>query len=181
MEIDLPLSTANVSGPYAGSIRDGLMIWREDKSLMAAIVPTNEGTFAIRALPPGKYHAGSVLSYLYGTAALAEFDLAEGEARTLDLDLLAPTQCRVGYLLVQVVDENGTTREDAQVRLDGPLGLIEPLQSAQGTYAFIATPGPQVLQVTAPGCVPATRPVTLTGAEMGDVTPQTILVRLEPR
>ncbi|MBN1360674.1 MAG: sigma-70 family RNA polymerase sigma factor [Sedimentisphaerales bacterium] len=178
LAIDLPPATARVAGHVAGSAADGLVLWRDDKSVMAAIVPGPGGTFAIEALPAGQYRVGPALSYLYDTPALVEFDLADGQARALELNPTGQTQ--IAHLLVQVVDHNGVMREDAEVRLDGPLGAIEPLGSAHGSYAFLAAPGPQTLRVSVMGYAAVERPVTLQATGLAtEPAPQTVLVRLE--
>jgi hypothetical protein len=181
MATDVPRSTAEISGSLRDDLRDRLTLWREDKSVVGAILPADDGTFTLSGLPAGQYCVGSALSYLYGTPALAEFDLRDGERRTLDLSAPGAGTSEVAYLIVQVVDDSGTVRDDAQVHLEGPLGTAEPLQSTQGSYAFLTAPGEQTLRVAAPGYAAIEKPVTLKGAKLADTAPQTVLVRLGHR
>jgi len=179
--LDVPRFSANLSGRIIGDKVQSAALWREHKDVIAGILPTGDGVYAVENLPAGHYFVGDALSLLYDLVAIAEFTLAEGENKILDLDLSARPKTAVATVTVQVVDETGSLRDDAEVRLAGPLGVIEPAQSASAGYVFLTAPGDQVLRVEAPGYKPVSRNVTIKDPGPRPSRSQTITVRLDKR
>lgn len=181
ISLDVPKLSANLSGHIIGDKVQTAVLWREHKDVVAGILSSADGVYAVDNLPAGRYFVGDNLSLLYDLPAIAEFTLAEGESKTLDLDLSAKPKAAVTMVTVQVVDETGSLRNDAEVRLAGPQGVIEPAQSASTGYIFLTTPGDQVLRVEAPGYKPVSRNVTLKDASPRPSKSQTITIRLDKR
>ncbi len=181
LSLDVPRFSARLSGRIAGDKVQTASLWREHKDVIAGILPSGDGTYTVDNLPAGRYFVGDTLSLLYDLPAVAEFTLAEGESKTLDLTLSAKSKIAVTTVTVQVVDETGSLRSDAEVRLAGPLGVIEPAQSASTGYVFLTTPGEQVLRVEAPGYKPVSRNVILKDIGPRLSKPQTITIRLDKR
>ena len=181
ISLDVPTFSANLSGRLIGDKAQSASLWREHKDVIAGILPTGDGVYAVENLPAGRYFVGDALSLLYDLPPIAEFTLAEGESKTLDLDLSARPKTAVTTVTVQVVDETGSLQNDADVRLAGPLGVIEPAQSASLGYIFLTTPGDQVLRVEAPGYKPVSRSVTIKDPGPRPSKSQPITIRLDKR
>jgi len=181
LSLDVPEASARLSGRIVGNGVQTAVLWREHKDVTAGILPSGDGTYTVDNLPAGRYFVGDTLSLLYDLPTIAEFTLAEGESKTLDLNLSAKPKAVVTMVIVQVVDETGSLRSDAEVRLAGPLGVIEPAQSASTGYVFLTAPGEQVLRVEAPGYKPVSRNVALKDTGPRPSKSQTITVRLNRR
>jgi len=181
VSLDVPKLSARLAGHIVGDKVQSASLWREHKDVIAGILPSGDGVYAIENLPAGRYFVGDTLSLLYDLPPIAEFTLAEGESKILDLDLSAKSKTAVTTVIVQVVDETGSLRNDAEVRLAGPLGVIEPAQSAPAGYIFLTAPGEQVLRVEAPGYKPVSRNVTIKDAGPRPSESPTITVRLDKR
>ena len=181
LSLDLPACRAGISGSIRGSAARIFVLWREQKDIFAILTPEKNGAYRVERLPAGRYWIGDISCALYHLPPMAEFSLGEDEKKTLDLDLSAEQARQTGFVLVQAVDEGGLLCEAAQIRLEGPLGPAEPVQSedtGQGP-GFLTVPGEHTLRVTAPGYRDVVQKVRVRPFDPHAGGPQTLLVCLD--
>jgi carboxypeptidase family protein len=147
---DIPHGTAQITGRITGASEGILTLWREGKGVFGNLRPDSEGYFAVGDLPSGRYTIGFARGSLYGAPVLADFSLADGDLRTLDLDVTT-SGSEMAFAVVQVLDGSGRSRRDGRIWLEGPSGRIEPVHFDAAGHRFMAAPGPQKLQVEVPG------------------------------
>ena len=124
-------------------------MWRQDKKVIAYVIPDEEGTFKIENLPPGQYSIGSNLMYEKGT--LATFELLKGQTKTVDLDISNLFDQPLASLHTLVITDNGIPLPGADVWLEGQVGTIEPItRSSQGQF-FLTEPGDYILHAVYAG------------------------------
>jgi hypothetical protein len=149
LTVRIPKGTAGIKGLISGKIIMGQTIWTQDKLIVAFLIPDEKGGFKLDNLPAGHYYVGG--NMLIDSAALLEFELADGEQKTLDINVPDSPKNQSNPLLVLVLDENGTPLLGTKARLLSGKSVIEPIvNSSQGIY-FTAEQGTYTLQVDFPG------------------------------
>ncbi len=179
ISLEIPKASAKITGRIHADAGQEVVFWRAQKDIVAAITPAQDGAYAVASLPVGRYFVGDTLSLLYDMPAPAEFSLREGENKTVDLDLSGLSKSQPALLAVQVVDENGGMCPDAHVRLDGPLGAVEPMSRAEAVFVFLTVPGEHTLHVEAPGYRKVNRPIAVKSYEPRGGKAQNVVVCLE--
>jgi hypothetical protein len=158
----------------------GQTIWIQDHSIVASLIPDKQGGFKLDNLPAGHYYVGG--NMLIDSAALLEFELAEGEQKVLDINIPDnPFKKQTGTLQVIVLDENGALIPGAEVRLLSGESVIEPMiDSSQGIY-FMAEQGAYTLKVNFPGYKAVTQQVSIEKFDQKNIQAlrKPVLVRLE--
>ncbi len=173
----LPQQTARLSGSL-GTSRQSCFLWQDTQESVITIVTDEQGAYSVDNLPVGTYFAGTAIHMLYNSPAIAQITLEAGQDRQFSPDLTASNNEQLATLMVQVIDDNGTIRNDASLSLAGDLGDIAPFNSIQGNYMFMATCGHHILHVVADGYPPIEKAVTLPQTELG-TPPQSIQIRLK--
>jgi uncharacterized GH25 family protein len=177
--IPMPKSTSGIHGHLTGKFPAGQTIWTRDKSIVGNIMPDAGLNYKLDNLPAGHYYVGG--NMLIDSAALLEFDLADGEQKILDINVPDSPKNQSSPLLVLVLDENGAPLLGAEVRLLGGESVIEPIvDSSQGIY-FMAEQGAYTLQVNFPGYKAVTQQVSVARFDPKNIQAfrKPILVRLE--
>ena len=178
--VRIPKCTAGIKGLISGKIIMGQTIWTQNKSIVASLIPDEKGGFKLDNLPAKHYYVGG--NMLIDSAALLEFDLADGEQKVLDVNVPDSPKNQSGPLRVMVLDENGSPLLGAGVRLLDGEGVIEPIvvDSSQGIY-FMAEQGTYTLQVNFPGYKAATQQVSIERFDPKNIQAlrKPVLVRLE--
>jgi len=155
-----------------------LVMWRQDKKVIAYVIPDEEGTFKIENLPAGQYSIGGNL--MYSKSILATFELIEGQTKTVDLDISNLFDQAIASLHTLVISDNGIPLSGADVWLEGNTGEINPaIVSSQGIY-FLTEPGDYILHAVYAGYKEAITNIYL---EAKDITTSrqdsTVFIRLE--
>ncbi|TKJ33320.1 MAG: hypothetical protein CEE38_20955 [Planctomycetes bacterium B3_Pla] len=177
--MEVPESTAGVSGKIVGNTPSGLAFWREGMDVFGAISMGREGAYKIENLPSGTYFIGSVFGLLNNMSKLAEFKLLPGRNEIVDLDLTGHIEQKMAYLVAQVMDERNQLRGDAEVWLERDSQPIETWQSTPQGHIFLTVPGKYVLHVAAQGYRKVEKSIALDAFEPGVGRPKTMLVHLE--
>jgi RNA polymerase sigma factor (sigma-70 family) len=151
VSVDLPAWKASVSARIGGGGSRTLVLWREQKDVFALVQSGPDGACRAQHLPAGRYFIGEASCALYDVPPMAELQLQDGQETALDLDLSAATAGQTGFLLVQAVDEQGWVCDGAQIRLEGPLGVVEPVYTDEIGRGFLTVPGSHTLSVQAAG------------------------------
>jgi hypothetical protein len=177
--IRIPKCTAGIRGRVTGKYLSGQTVWTKDRTVIGHIQPDENGNYKLDNLPAGQYMLGG--NMLIDSAALLEFELADDEQKTLDIDVPDAPPYRMGSLQVIVLDENGAPIPGPDIRLLGKNSAIEPIaNSGQGIY-FIAEPGTYTMQTSFPGYKTAEQQVSVETWDLLKIKqpPKPILVRLE--
>ena len=163
MTFDLPAATASISGLLNTPPNQSLILWNEDSTVSAFL--TREGeTYRIDHLPAGSYVIGDRL--LKAHAPIAAFSLAEGEAKTLAIDL-TDWSPDVGVLFVSVADRQGRLLRHTEAWLKGPGGPHGPSPApGDDGLTFVAPPGEYVLAVMCEDYQPYTETMSLTATAL---------------
>jgi len=179
--VPIPKSISGIHGHLTGKIPVGQTIWTGDKSIVGTMMPNADFNYKLDNLPAGHYYVGG--NMLIDSAAILEFDLADGEQKVLDInvpdDPLKNKQ--TGVLLVMALDENGASLLGADVHLLGGESVIKPMiDSSQGIY-FMAEQGAYTLQVDFHGYKTVTHQVSIERFDPKNrqVFRKPVLVRLE--
>jgi hypothetical protein len=180
MTVRIPKCTAGIKGLISGKIIMGQTIWTQDKSIVASLIPDEKGSFKLDNLPAGHYYVGG--NMLIDSAALLEFELADGEQKVLDVNIPDnPLKKQTGALQVIVLDENGSLIPGVEVHLLGGEGMIEPVTNSGGRIYFMAEQGAYTLQVNFPGYKAITQQVSIERFDQKNMQAlrRPFLVRLE--
>jgi len=179
--VEMGKNPAKVVGRLAGESQQGLVIWRQDKKVMADIRPGEDGAFRIDSLPPGQYSIGGSLMYHYNKGALATFELMEGQTKAVDLDISNLFDQSFASLQSLIISNNGIPLSGAEVWLEGATGEIDPvIVSSQGQF-FLAEPGDYTLHAVYAGYKEAITNIYLEAKDITTASRQdsTVFVRLE--
>jgi len=178
--VRIPKCTAGIKGLISGKIIMGQTIWTQDKSIVASLIPDEKGGFKLDNLPAKHYYVGG--NMLIDSAALLEFELADGEQKVLDVNIPDnPLKKQTGALQVIVLDENGSLIPGVEVHLLGGEGMIEPITNSGGRIYFMAEQGAYTLQVNFPGYKAITQQVSIERFDQKNIQAlrRPFLVRLE--
>jgi RNA polymerase sigma factor (sigma-70 family) len=178
LSVDLPAGRSGVSGNIRGGGSRSLVVWREQKDVFAIVQPAPDGAYRMQHLPAGRYFIGEAACALYDVPPMAEMQLQEGQETTLDLDLSTATAGQTGFVLVQAVDEHGWVCDNAQIRLEGPLGAVEPVYAGDIGRGFLTVPGPHALSVQASGYQDVARKVNVRPFDPYAGRPQNLVICL---
>jgi hypothetical protein len=181
ISIDLPETTARVSGHVRGATPGWLALWQAGHRVWKTVQLADDGTFAVEDLPAGSYVIGSDAAFTAGMPVMAEFTLEPGQDRHIDISVVNAADQTRGFLIVHVADERGRLRDDARVRLEGQSHTIEPRVASGGLYSFFAPVQPHTVHVEVSGYDKVTRPVTLEPFEASSSKRQSVLIRFEGR
>jgi protocatechuate 3,4-dioxygenase beta subunit len=138
INIRIPKCTAGIHGRLTGKYPGWQTVWTKDKTVVGNIQPDENGNYKLDNLPAGQYLLGG--NMLIDSAALLEFELTEGEQKTLDIDVPEAPPYRMGSLQVLVLDENGVPLTGAEAWLQGGTGIIEPIARTGGGFYFFTEP-----------------------------------------
>jgi hypothetical protein len=177
--IRIPYYSSGIRGRLTGKYKTAMTIWTKNKSIVAPLIPDLNDDYKLNNLPAGHYYVGG--NMLIDSAALLEFDLADGEQKILDINVPDSPKNQSGPLLVLVLDENGVPLLGTKARLLGGENVIEPIvDSSQGIY-FTAEKGTYKLQVDFPGYKAATQQVSIERFDPKNIQAlrKLVLVRLE--
>jgi len=123
--LPIPSGSCSISGMVSSSKDQPLLLWNTEKTITVHISPPGE-PYRIDRLPAGHYMIGNY--FVAELAPLAEFSLADGEHKTIDLNTDNwPTD--IGHLVVHVINDTGIILSHADTWLEGASGRVEPLSS----------------------------------------------------
>jgi hypothetical protein len=179
--IQMPDCSSGIRGRLSGKFKAAQTLWTQDKSIVASLMPDANDNYKLDNLPAGHYYVGG--NMLIDSAALLEFDLADGEQKVLDVNVPDIPKNQIGSLQAMVLDENGSPIPGADVRLQGVAGVIKPVDdSSQGVY-FIAEPGTYTLRASFLGYKWAEQQVSVESFDSKTVRNlrKPLLVRLEKK
>ncbi len=158
VEVDIPCGTGTVSGAFITDSGQPLIMWNSQKTVTAHISPEG-GTYRIEKLPAGHYAIGNY--FLTDRAPVLDFELQEGQARTVDIDLTAWSP-DLALLSLRVTNSGGIFLNHADVWLEGLTGQINPMESSRDSYGLMAPTSSYTLFVRCDGYRVYSEPVTLT-------------------
>ncbi len=181
LPLDLPAWKASVSVRMQGAGARTFVLCREQKDVVALLQPDQSGVCHVSHLPAGQYWIGDISSALYDLPPITRFGLQEQEEKLLNLDLSTAQAGQTGFVIVQAVDEAGWLCDAARIQLEGPLGPVEPLPSADTGRGpgFLTVPGPHTLQVRAAGYQAAARTLNVKPFDPQLARPQTVVICLD--
>ncbi len=179
VSLQIGKSTAKVLGQFAGESQQGLVMWRQDKKVIAYVIPDEDGTYKIENLPPGQYSIGGNL--MYDKSTLATFELLKGQTKTVDLDISNWLDQPVASLHTQIISNNGIPLSGAEVWLEGATGEIDPVAISSDGQFFLAEPGDYTLHAVYAGYTEAITNIYLEAKDTTTARRQdsTVFVRLE--
>jgi hypothetical protein len=177
---ETPEADAQVTGRIPIASESTYALWREGKGFLGYLRPDSGGYFTIENLPRGKYALGPSEALRHDVLALveAQFVLGAGEHRAVD-PAVAASPIPMAFAQVEVFDESGRSRRDANIWLEGPAGRVEPVHFNAGGHCIVATPGSQTLHVEVPGYRRVQRDVTLEASPAAAGWPQRVQVHLK--
>jgi len=157
IELDIPPAIGSVSGAFVTDTDQPLIMWNSTRTVTVHVRP-RDGAFAIEHMPAGHYTVGNY--FLTDRAPVLEFDLQEGEAKIVDIDMnrWSPD---LGFLAFCVVGRDGLLLNHADVWLEGPRGRIDPEKGSSDDYRFIPPSGDYTLFVQCQGYATHIERVTL--------------------
>ena len=177
--IEIPSGTGTVSGAVLNEVGGTLFLFSQDRTLSVRIDGSG-GYYRITGLSAGDYFVGN--PYLLDKAPLAQFHLADGENKILDIDTWKWSGANQGLLSVQVVSTLGRPLNAAAVWLEGSFGRIDPLIKTDREQVLIAPAGPATLHVSQPGFQSQQRQVQIQANNLLALVPlrPVIQIVLEP-
>ena len=177
--LDIPSGTGTVSGAVLNEVGGRLFLFSRDRAL-SVWIDGSGGYYRITGLPAGDYLVGNL--YLLDKAPLAQFHLAEGENKIVDIDAWKWSVANQGLLSVQVISTLGRPVNDATVWLEGPFGRVDPLIKTDREQVLIAPAGPATLHVSQPGFQSQQRQVQIQANSLLALVPlrPVIQIVLEP-
>jgi len=179
VSLQIGKNMAGVLGQFVGESQQGLVIWRQDKKVIAYVIPDEDGTFKIENLPPGQYSIGGNL--MDSRYTLATFELLKGQTKTVDLDISNWLDQPVASLHTQIISNNGIPLSGAEVWLEGATGEIDPIAISSDGQFFLAEPGDYILHAVYAGYKEAITNIYLEAKDTTTARRQdsTVFVRLE--
>ncbi len=177
--LNLSKCTASVSGLLIAD-SEGLHLWRSDEKVTAYLRKDDAGSYSLDHLPAGRYCVGNY--WLRNSGQVLEFDLAEGQNLTLDVDAGSLLLGQAAYLYVIVVAEDGVPLSDVKLWLEGPAEHLAPARETKPGFLFVAAgPGQYTVRAVGPGYKETARTVTLETRplEAVSITDSTLILRLE--
>jgi len=156
--IKLPQCTSGIFG-HINRKPDNSSIYSEDKKIIAAIGPDDNGNYKLENLPAGKYHFG--INSRTNSESLIDFELTRGEQKEINIDILDIPSPHPGILTAVALDENGIPLNFADVRLETGDSVIDPSSNSGNSIYFSAEPGAYTLRASYPGYKDFTKPVTV--------------------
>ncbi|MBP8302568.1 MAG: carboxypeptidase regulatory-like domain-containing protein [Phycisphaerae bacterium] len=151
--VQVPAGTAVLTGDLKSDGQQTLVLIRSDGQVMAYVYAEGGPQYRIEGLPAGTYSICSAPAQ-DDKAPLLTINLAEGQAKRIDIDTSQWTSAPVGLLFVQVVAPDGIPSTTSRAWLEGLGKRIEPVQGLSEGHTFAAQPGLYMLHVTQPGLVP---------------------------
>ena len=172
--------TASVSGLLIIDSQRQLFLWRSDEKVTAYLRKDDAGSYRLDHLPAGRYYVGKY--WLRNSAQVLEFELAEGQNLTLDVDAGSFFLRQVAYLSLIVVGEDGVPVSDVKVWLEEPAGNLAPATETKPGFLFIAAgPGQYTIRAVGAGYKDTARSITLETRpiDSASLTDSTLILRLE--
>ncbi len=117
--------TASLKGRFITNSKDSQALWMDGKEIVCYIEPNTNGNYELNHLPAGRYHLSS--DYSVNSETLLDIDLAEGEPKTIDLDIINMSKNRNGSLHVFILDESGIPLATGNIYLEGNKTKIAPV------------------------------------------------------
>ena len=161
--LTVPTGNSTVRGMMSGELRKGggVLLWREDKRIVATVNAKENGVYEVNGLPEGTYKIGSLTTI--GEYILKEFILYDGQSVTIDIDT-------PGIVLIKVADENGNPLSSGvSVWLEGAGRRVDGIETQNMGYVCMAEPGNYVLKVSRGGKV-LTQNVVIGGGKQGSAS-----------
>jgi len=179
--VEMGKNPAKVVGRLSGESQQGLVIWRQDKKVMADIRPGEDGAFRIDSLPPGQYSIGGSLMYHYNKGALATFELMEGQTKAVDLDISNLFDQSFASLQTLIISNNGIPLSGSEVWLEGDTGEIDPVMVSSQGQSFLTEAGNYTLHAAYPGYTESITNIYLEAKDITAARPQDsiVFIRLE--
>jgi hypothetical protein len=175
----MPKSTASISGKLTGDTRV-VSFWSSDEKLTGMLRAGNDDSFRAANLPAGKYLAGFNNSMM--KKVIAEFELAAGQEKTIELDTSELQIGKIAILHIQIVDGNGIPFGSAEVWLAREGKTIEPYMNSDSEMIFGCAEGNYTLHVAHPDYKDVSMEVELKAQDLkatrAKVPP--LYIRLEP-
>jgi hypothetical protein len=165
-----PQGTAAVRGTVDGKLREligrgGIQLYSTESRRRDSVRLDDAGRFELTNLPAGEYTLG-MLRLRNGLLplALAQFRLAEGETKTLDVtsDSVPPSELSKEAVKVSVFTPEGIPLPGCEIRLAGPAGLPplpKPTHTQGATKSFALPPGSYTFVATYLGAMSAPQTV----------------------
>jgi hypothetical protein len=178
--VRMPYCSSGINGRLTGRYAAAMTLWIKDKSIIAHLRPDPNFNYKLNNLPAGHYYIGG--NMLVDSDALLEFELADGEQKTIDVNVSdTPLKKETGSLQVMVLDENGALTSGARVSLQGSAGIVEPAVNSGEIVYFMTEQGTYTLQVSFPGYKTVTQQVSIERFDQKNIQAlrKPFLVRLE--
>ena len=169
--------TASLKGRFITNSYNTHALWRDGKKIVCYINADVNGNYELNNLPSGKYHLSSDPSM--NSETLLDIDLAEGEHKTIDMDVVNMLRNGNGCLYVFVLDESGIPITTGNIYLEENKTKIEPVNFAFSapSFQFAAEPGTYNVHVIFDGYRETIKPVEVKKTDKGQSN--IVFIRLE--
>jgi len=165
LTIEVPKSTSTLRGAIFGELK-WIMMWRQDKEVLAYLRAGIDGRYEVKNLPGGEYLIGG--NMMLDEGAILSVSIATNEDKDLDIDTSALSDLRYTYLTVFAVDEDGIPIPNATMQLLRGELAIEPVANSKGGQYFVSEPGEYTLIVSYPGYTDVVQQVVLQKRESSE-------------
>ena len=157
VNLTVPAGSASVGGAFQSSVSQPFALWNADQTVTAHI-RSGLSRYHIDHLPAGRYRIGHTI--IGDLVPLVEFTLLEGEQKVLDLNTDTwPTD--MGFLTLNVANEEGQILSQAVIWLDSDSGRIDPTWDWGWHLSFCPPVGEYVLMVQCEGYQTYTAAITI--------------------
>jgi protocatechuate 3,4-dioxygenase beta subunit len=165
LNVMIPAGSASLSGKVISNDSNGaertLVLRSTDQTVTMSVRPSLDGSYRIENLPAGDYTIGGASVAFDRHSVLTEVSLGQGEHKSLDIHIPGPGVSRDGYLVVQVISEDGLPLAGATVWLDRSGQAIYPHFDTDKSKSFAGEAGEYLLHAQHPGFVPVRQRVLM--------------------
>ncbi|MHC4528876.1 MAG: hypothetical protein ACYS29_13455, partial [Planctomycetota bacterium] len=173
LNVMIPAGSASLSGKIISDDSKNpeptLVLRNTDQTVIMPVHPSLDGTYRVQNLPAGDYTIGGASAALDRHSVLTEVSLGQGEHKSLDIHIPGPGVSRDGYLVVQVISEDGLPLAGTTVWLDRSGRAIYPLFDTGKGKSFAGQAGEYLLHAQQPGFTPVRQRVRMKAKDQCNV------------
>lgn len=161
LNVMIPAGSASLAGKViSGDSKNPehtLVLRSTDQTIRMSVISSSDGGYRLANLPAGDYTIGSA----WTDFRTQEVSLGRGEHKSLDVHIPDPGVSRDGYLVVQVISEDGLPLTGTTVWLDRSGQAIYPHFDTDKGKSFKGQAGEYLLNAQHPGFAPVRQRVLM--------------------
>ncbi len=174
--LPVPTGTAVFSGVLLESMELAPVLFSDEHHLAVLLQTTEDGFFYVENLPAGRYFIGN--PYLQSKAPYAEFEIAVGARKVVDINPESWSNPGQGLLAVLVTDAQQAPVPMAEAWLEGPDGRINPTIRTDREQIFVVPAGDYQLHAAYDGFGTRHKDVSIEANELMALRPGRTLVQM---